>query len=124
MRRTRPKKTQAKHYDRTPIMYGTIKVDGVEYEIQFWQRYGDDLYVMASPEMGGLGPFYGYPLEVAEAQMKDAIKERRSSETGWTDGEWVYSSRHGRYEKNHGYGGKKMQAKKWSYTKGKGASHG
>lgn len=116
MSRYRPRKVRARNFDRSPMMYGTKKVDGITYEIRFYQRYGSDEFVMFTPELGGVGPFMGYPLEAVEAQLEQGIRERRGEDTGWADGPWKYDSRNKTWKRNHGYG-KRMKAKAWAYSK-------
>jgi hypothetical protein len=105
-------------FDTTPIIYGVMKVNGIDYDITYYCRYGDNLIVMSSPELGGLGPVYGRELEEAEAQLKDLIVERREHGKGWTEAPWFWSTRNRRWEKRHGYGdnnlltGRKRNGKK------------
>ena len=108
------------------MMYAVISVEGVKYDLNWYQRYGDRLVVVGSPDLGGIGPFYGLTFEEAETQLLDEIKARMKH-GGYLDHGLRWDSRHAKWVVKHGYGkrteaemakGKKPKGKKLEVVHG------
>lgn len=94
-------------YDRSPLNFGLLRVDGVDYAIQYYFRLADSSIVMSSPEMGGVGPVYSKSESEARQQMIQLLRDRKEGKggvLGWTESEVFYNHRHGEWERRHGYG--------------------
>jgi len=97
--------------------YAVIAVDGVRYDINWYKRLGDCLFVLACPELGGIGPYYGLTFEEAEAGVRKEIRDRIRL-GGYLDHGMRWDSKHGRWKLKHGYG-KETETAMAKGTKGK-----